>query len=218
MRQLIVFLMGLLLAGCSAAYFDTMEKLGYPKRELLVERIESARESQAAARDQFRSALDRFRTVVNLSGGKLETEYNELRNELDRSESRAKAVHSRIASVEDVAGALFEEWEQELKQYKNEHLRRQSAQTLEQTRNRYVEMMRLMKRAESKLEPALQPLRDNVLFLKHNLNAQAIGSLDTEVRNVESSVEALLQDLEDSMSEADRFVTEMNRRTAEDTL
>ena len=42
---------------------------------------------------------------------------------------------------------------------------------MRQTRARYDQMIGAMKRAEGKLEPALQPLRDQVLFLKHNLNA-----------------------------------------------
>ena len=102
------------LASCETAYYATMEKLGYHKRDLLVSRVQQARDSQQAAKEQFQSALEQFRAVVNFRGGELEAKYNELSAELERSEARAQTVHQRLAAVEDVAEALFKEWEAEL--------------------------------------------------------------------------------------------------------
>lgn len=63
-----------------------------------------------------------------------------------------------------------------------------------------------MKRAEAKLEPALAPLRDQVLFLKHNLNARAITGLDAELISVETNVQSLIRDMEQAIAQADRFI------------
>jgi len=167
----------LLLASCQTAYYATMEKLGYPKRDLLVSRVQQARDSQQEAKEQFQSALEHFSAVVHFRGGELEAKYTQLSAELDRSEARAHTVHQRIAAVEEVAEALFKEWEAELAQYTQETLRRASARQLAQTRQRYTPLMRTMKRAEAKMEPVLAAFRDQVLFLKHNLNARAIASL-----------------------------------------
>jgi chaperonin cofactor prefoldin len=198
------------LVGCSSIYFGALEKLGYAKRDLLVSRVEAARESQEEAKEQFKSALERFRSVVRFSGGKLEQQYETLRAELNRCEDRAKNVRSRIDAVEDVSGALFTEWKSELAQYSNAFLRRQSEDKLERTKRRYTELMRTMKEAEKRLEPVLQPLRDNVLFLKHNLNARAIAALDGEVKEVEIHVDSLVSDLERAIAASDRFIAEMN--------
>jgi hypothetical protein len=43
----------LVLASCQTVYYATMEKLGYPKRALLVSRVQQARDSQQAAKEQF---------------------------------------------------------------------------------------------------------------------------------------------------------------------
>jgi ElaB/YqjD/DUF883 family membrane-anchored ribosome-binding protein len=147
----------LVLASCQTAYYATMEKLGYPKRALLVSRVQQARDSQQAAKEQFQSALERFRAVVNVHGGELEAKYNELSAELERSEARAQTVHQRIAAVEDVAEALFREWEAELAQYTQESLRRASARQLAQTRQRYTPLIRTM-------TPVLAAFRDQVLL------------------------------------------------------
>ena len=54
--------------------------------------------------------------------------------------------------------------------------------------------------------PVLAHLNDYVLYLKHNLNAQAIGTLRKEVTRIEISVKELIRDMENSISEADQFL------------
>jgi hypothetical protein len=63
-----------------------------------------------------------------------------------------------------------------------------------------------MKRAEAKMPPVLARLKDQVLFLKHNLNAQAIGSLEGVSTELQGDVEDLLKELERSISEANEFI------------
>jgi hypothetical protein len=66
-----------------------------------------------------------------------------------------------------------------------------------------------MKRAEAKVDPVLSAFRDQVLFLKHNLNAQAIASLHKELASVEVDVTSLINEMEVSIAEADRFIKGM---------
>ena len=200
----------MLLHGCSSAYYGAMEKLGYAKRDILASRIKDARTAQQDAKEQFANALERFQAVVRVDGGELESKYKSVQHELDASEKTAKKVHDRIASVEDVSEALFDEWESELNEYTNDKLKRESAQKLSSTRQKYSTMIAVMKRAESKLEPALQPLRDNVLYLKHNLNAKAIASLESEQVEIERSVQLAVNELERSIAEADRFIATLD--------
>ena len=197
--------------GCQKVYYDTMEKFGYHKRDLLVSRVQEARDSQEDAKEQFQSALEKFSAVVDFKGGRLQDKYKQLKGELDRSESKAKKVGDRIDSVEDVAEALFKEWQSELEQYSNEDLRRSSEQKLNQTRQRYDQLIGTMKRAESKIAPVLTSFRDQVLFLKHNLNAQAIASLQDELVSVEANITGLIKEMEASIAEADAFISAMGK-------
>lgn len=201
----------LVLASCDMAYYATMEKLGYPKRALLVSRVQQARDSQQVAKEQFQSALEHFRAVVNVRGGELEAKYNELSAELERSEARAQTVHQRIAAVEEVAEALFKEWEAELAQYTTETLRRASARQLAQTRQRYTPLLRTMKRAEATMAPVLAAFRDQVLFLKHNLNARAIAAIQQEGVTVETEITALIRAMEAAIAEADTFLKTLDQ-------
>jgi hypothetical protein len=197
------------LAGCQSAYYGTMEKFGYHKRDLLVNRVEKARDAQEEAVEQFESALDRFMSVVNTDGGALEQKYRMLDAELERSEARALEVTERIDAVEDVAEDLFDEWEDELDQYSDSSLRSASGRQMRDTRRRYDRLIVAMRRAEAKIEPVLTPFRDQVLFLKHNLNAQAIASLQGELSTVETNVDLLIRDMRAAIAEADAFIRDM---------
>lgn len=196
----------LLLSGCQSAYFRAMEKVGYHKRDILVSRVNDARDEQGRTAKQIRSTLENFRTVVNFSGGDLERQYNLMQLDLERSEKRALAVRERIAAVQQVADALFVEWEAELGHYSNPTLASSSKAQLQETRLRYERYLAAMLRAESRLEPVLRPFRDQVLFLKHNLNARAVASLQAEVVAVQGDVEILIREMEHSMREADQFL------------
>lgn len=204
--RIVPFPLVLLLAGCSAAYYGALEQVGFHKREILVDRVAAAQDSQEEAAQQFQSALEQFQAVVAFEGGDLEKVYDELSDELDRSERRAEAVRDRIVAVEGVAAALFDEWEDELEAYSDARLQARSRESLVETRGRYDRLMRAMHRAEGRLEPVLAAFRDQVLFLKHNLNARAIGSLQDELATIESDVEVLVAEMNRSIAEARAFI------------
>ncbi len=209
----IVTLTALSLSGCSTLYYNAMEKLGKEKRDILVSRIKDAREDQEEAKEQFVSALDQFQAVIGYDGGNLEKQYRKLNGEYEDCESRAKRVRDRIESIENVAGALFKEWENELDQYQNASLRQSSEQSLRETKRRYNDMIAAMQRASDKMDPVLRAFHDQVLFLKHNLNAQAVASLEGELALIEDDVAVLIADMEQSIAEAESFLADMEGRS-----
>ena len=210
---LLVTLAVLLFAGtaCNRAYYRTMEAFGKDKRDLLVDRVGDARDSQEEAKEEFSSALERFSATVDFDGGDLEKTYNRLESAFERSEKRAEAVHEEVSDVADVAEALFDEWEDELDQYTDNRLRALSEEQLEETRTEYEAMIRVMRRAEEKMDPVLNAFRDQVLFIKHNLNARAIASLEGTTAELESDIAALIEEMEASIAEANRFIDAMQQ-------
>jgi len=198
-----------LLGGCSSAYYKTMEGFGIEKRDILVDRVEDARDAQGDASEQFASALDQFRATVNFDGGDLEETYDRLNVEYEKSVSEAEEVSTRIDSVESVAEDLFREWERELDQYSRADLRRSSASLLNDTRKRYEQLMATMRRAERSMEPVLEAFQDQVLVLKHNLNARAIGALRNELASIERDTANLIKQMQKAIAEADTFIESM---------
>jgi len=200
----------LLLAACQSAYYGTMEKFGVAKRDILVDRVEAARTSQDRAQQAYVDALTQFRSVVAFDGGDLEATYDRLKARLDEAKARAQAFGERIDAVESVAEALFREWNGELGQYRDAALRAQSKSRLERTRARYQTVRAAMRRAQASFEPALAALNDQVLYLKHNLNAAAVGAIKAELPRMQADAERLRRDIEQSSAEADRFLREFH--------
>lgn len=210
-RLAVTILLLLTVNACSTAEYALKEKFGIHKRDILVDRVAEARDSQQEAKQQFASALEEFSAVLDFKGGELEETYEQLRTTFERSESRAEEVRQRIERVEDVAEALFDEWAAELDLYANEDLRRSSAAKLQATRRHYERMMVAMRRAEAKIAPVLTPLRDQVLYLKHNLNARAVAALQGELGQIEGDVSRLIKEMDAAIREANAFIDQMER-------
>ena len=198
-----------ILSACESTYYDAMEKVGIHKRAILIDRIEAAQESQEAGQQQFENALQQFRYVVNYDGGELETLYNQLNDEYEASINASEKIHDRIASVESVANALFDEWAAELELYTNANLRRESTRQLTNTRRRYERLMTAMRRTEKTIEPVLASLQDNLLYLKHNLNSRAIASLKGELATVDADVSKLISAMQQAIDASNAFVKEL---------
>lgn len=208
-RILNITLLLALLTGCSSVYYDTMESVGYHKRDILVDRVESARDAQSDAQEQFKSALDQFASVIRLEDSDLKQAYDSLNHEFESSESAAQEVTERIDKVESVAEDLFEEWQEELTLYENQKLKAASKRQLDKTKSRYRSMLKSMRQAERTMQPVLNNFRDNVLYLKHNLNAQAIGSLRGEFGNLKADITTLINRMNQSIKRSDEFIREM---------
>lgn len=200
----------LALSGCKStvqdAYFNMWEKVGVEKRDILVDRVEDAQESQKEAQEQFSSALEEFSALINFKGGELEDVYNELNDQFIASQTSAASVSDRINKVESVADSLFREWESELNEISNANLRRDSQRKLTETQRSYNSLLRSMRNVEDSMTPVLQALKDNVLYLKHNLNANAIGSLQGEFNEIKSDVSVLIKEMNAAIKESDEFI------------
>ena len=209
MRVACVSLLLWALTGCQSTYYSAMEGLGIEKRDILVSRVEDARDAQGEAQEQFSSALEQYSALINFDGGELQDIYEDLRDEYEASSDAAETVIDRIDAIEGVAEALFDEWRSELDQYSNKSLRRDSERKLGDTERRYQRLLKSMRRAAAQMEPVLEALEDNVLYLKHNLNASAIGALQGELTTIESDVARLIAEMNRSISESDAFIASM---------
>ncbi|WP_261882354.1 DUF2959 domain-containing protein [Vibrio pelagius] len=200
------------LTGCQSAYYSAMEQVGYHKRDIMVDRVEDAKESQQDAQEEFTSALEALSSLTNFNGGDLEDMYNKINDKYQDSETAAQNVSDRIAAIEDVSDALFAEWQDELDLYTSASLRRSSEQKLRETKSSYQTMLSAMKHAEKKMDPVLNTLRDNTLYLKHNLNASAVGSLQGEFMSLEKDIAFAIKQMNEAIEESDKFLAQLNQK------
>lgn len=199
-----------MLAGCKSTvqdtYFDLWGKVGVEKREILVDRVEEAQETQQEAQQQFASALEEFSALINFDGGELEIFYTSLNDQFEASQDSAEAVSSRIDKVQNVAESLFREWVSELELISNQNLRRDSQRKLKETQRKYDALLHSMRKVETSMRPVLTALQDNVLYLKHNLNANAIGALQGEFSTIKKDVNSLLSEMNAAILQSAEFI------------
>ncbi len=209
MRILLPALLALALTSCQQAYYEAAEQVGYHKRDILVDRVEDSRSAQQDAEEEFTSALEQLQTMINYDGGDLEKMYDDMVDVYEDSEEAADEVREHIDAVDNVANSLFKEWEGEITQYSSASLRADSQAKLAATRSRYETMITALRRSEAKMDPVLASLNDNVLYLKHNLNAQTVASLKTEFSSIEANIDALIVEMRKAIASSDAFIASM---------
>ncbi|MCF6149606.1 MAG: DUF2959 domain-containing protein [Candidatus Kuenenia sp.] len=203
------FMLFLLLnfSGCqTTTYYKTMERFGYHKREMLANRVKDARNILEETEEQFKSVLVEIRSVTTPGDSTYEEKYNKLNKEYEKSREKSLLITKRINSVETVAEALFIEWDAELEQYVSNSLRQSSRDKLNQKINQYQHLINSMKYVERKMDPVLVSFGDQVLYLKHNLNTQAIVSRQKELVMFEDEVISLIREIQNSIGVADTFI------------
>ena len=202
-----LFLIAVLaLAGCRSAYYAAYEKIGMEKRHLLRSHVEKVQKEQTAAAQEFKDVLTRIKELYGFDGGKLEAAYGKLKGDYEDCVSRADSVRARMAAVNRIGADMFSEWEREIDQIANAGLRARSERSLQDARQRFMALQGAMTQAESRLNPVLSQVHDYVLSLKHQLNAQAVGALQSEVGGIERDVSRLLDDMNRCIQEAQSFL------------
>jgi len=197
------------LSGCTTIKYNALEKVGIHKRDLLIDNVEDTRDAQEEAQEQFQDALERFGQVITIEETELKAAYDRLNDEYEDSVDAADDVSEQIDEVEAVANDLFKEWDEENQTYSDAVLRRSSESQLRDTQAQYKELLKTMKDAEASMQPVLVTMRDNVLFLKHNLNAQVVGSLQTTFNELEGDIDILVERMRQSIARSDEFIRQM---------
>ncbi len=195
-----------LASGTVATDIDRFWK---PPRDLLVDRVEAARDSQQEAAETFRDALTEFKSIVGEPDRELEARYEKLRDAYERSETAAGEISGRVDRVVRASNRLLDEWRDELGDYNDPALKRLAEQQFDRTRDHATQLIASMRESERRMQPVLDAFRDQVLYLKHNLNLSAIASLDNEAAVIETDVDALIAEMNRSIAEADAFIQAM---------
>lgn len=197
------------LTGCQTAYYTVMETFGQEKRDLLKNALTNAGEAQQEASEEFKDALTQLKELTGFDGGELEQRYTGFKAQYETCTAAAGDVSGRIRKVERIAEDLFAEWDRELAQISSANLRADSRRKLGQTKARYETLHASLIKAEGSMEPVLTQMKDYVLYLKHNLNAVAIGSLKTEADSISAEVNRLIGEMNRSIQQTESFVKEL---------
>ena len=154
--------------------------------------------------------METFQELTGFKGGDLEKSYKKLNSEYEKADDQANKLRDRIKSIDQVSNDLFSEWQKEIDSMGNANLKNRSAGMLRDAKDRQAVYMKAMRRTEGQMTPVLTAFRDQVLFLKHNLNARAIGSLKGTAASINTDVTAVMKSIDSSMQEADKLIASLS--------
>jgi hypothetical protein len=196
-------------AACSTVKYEALEQVGVYKRDILVDRVEDARDAQADTREEVLAAYEELNILIGEEGGELERQYKRLDRKVERSKDAIEDLDDHLAAIDEVSADLFEEWEEELAQYNSAALRADQEQKLRESRRQFISLRQRMQVARDRVDPVMAVLNDNVLYLKHSLNARALDALRGEATALEGKVDALIADMQVAIDEANAFINRM---------
>lgn len=206
----LLLLSGWSMSGCSRTYYKAMKTLGKEKRDILVSRVKDSKKDQQQAKEQIKTTMESFQELTGFNGGSLEKNYKKLNGEYEKAADSAKKLHDRIDSIDQVSNDLFKEWQGEIEGMEDKKLKVQSASMLRQSRLNEAGYVKSMRQTETRMTPVITAFHDQVTFLKHNLNARAIGSLKGTSAKISTDVDVLLASLDGSMAQADTLINSLN--------
>ncbi|MCF7966455.1 MAG: DUF2959 domain-containing protein [Methylobacter tundripaludum] len=213
-KILLNLIRGFLSKKIRNVYYSAKESIGEHKRDIVVAHVEQACVGLRETKNEFEDALERFKTLVCVNETALDHKYNLLNRQYQFCCAKSEAVSNRIRAIEQVSEALFKEWESELNEYTNRNLRSHSKQQLKLARQNYARLIKSMQKAEAKIQPVLAAFKDQVLYLKHNLNAQAIAALRHEFIEIGIDISQLIHAMEQTITEASQFVAVLTEQKA----
>lgn len=197
------------LTGCGSVYYDTIEALGQPKRQVLVSRVQDTRDTMKEAKKTYTSAMQQFGSVTKVGGTQLENKYKILKKEYDACNSKASELRSQISNVKSVGRVLFQEWQRELDQFTHEQMRKLSEAKMQQTRDKYAVMIESMDRTSARITPVLESMNDQLLNIKHSLNALIVVSLEEELIQLRKNMDNLIVDIDTAVEQSNAFIGSM---------
>ncbi|AZZ37370.1 DUF2959 domain-containing protein [Bdellovibrio sp. qaytius] len=214
---LIIVFIAAVYTGCQSAIdkavrdtkYSAYEMIGIEKRDLFKKEVKNVKSSQQDTQEDFGDALKHLQAVYNVDGGKLEKAYKSLDSSYKDAEKSVANVQNHINKLEVLSGDLFAEWEKEIKEISSRDLRMKSSESLLNTQKKYNTYHDSLKKSEAKMAPVLARLKDQTLFLKHNLNAKVVAGLKTESDKIQTDINVLIKDMNESIAKADDMIKEL---------
>jgi chromosome segregation ATPase len=187
-----------------------MKSFGLEKRDLLQKNVTAVKTIQETVQNQFTSALDRYMAVVSVDGNSdLAKQYRKLEKQYNKCDDEVSKLENKVNDFEHLSHDLIKEWKKELKQYSDKEMRKASSKKMKETDARLDKLLASMNQSVAATKPVLKQLHDHVLFLKHNLNSQAIAGLQQESEQIKVDADKVIATMQASITESQNFIDEM---------
>ncbi len=195
----------LFTTSCEPRSYRIWEFLGWEKREILSSEVENVGENQKEIKEDFQSIYERIKTEYDYERDEIDDLYDQLKSDYEKAKNKADRIKASSKKIRQIAKALFAEWEEEAMAISNKNYRKDSLVKLRQAQARFKHLSASLHRSESQLDRVLVQLNDQVLYLKHNLNAKSLALFESEIKLVKNEIDELIKAIEKTIQYSQTF-------------
>ncbi len=183
------------------------QKVGLSKVDDLVTGIERVHVDAELSKERIAIALETLHTLVAPDFvGDAVIVYSDMLRAIERSDAQMRELRSSVTSMKVSAGPVFAQWTEDLDQFNGEAMRRRSQARLDETRQRYKDIVDSVDPALAGFERFNSSMRDHALFLGHDFNPTAISEIEGDIRTLTNLVSEVNDDFDDCLEAARVYV------------
>jgi len=194
-RTYLAFVLAALVAssgGCAYIQKILPRKRGGPGQvNDLVSWIDRVYVEAEMSKEAAHAALDGLDVIVEADYADPVVAYQEFVDSIEASEKQAESLRDVYEPMQDAAEKLFKQWSKDLEEFSSLSMRQRSQSRLLKTRQRYDMIVAAVEPALMSYDQLNQSLRDHALFLGHDLNPEAVTTIEADAEELGKQVEAL---------------------------
>ena len=202
-KLLLMFVVVLLLAagvGSPASAQSANKQI-----DKLIDRAGDMVSAMRAARLQIGTTVDDYNTIIDGKAEENRAAYKQLQKSLKKSEKSAAAVGEQAEKMDLAASEYFASWEASLSEFTSDEMRARSEERMKETRQRYDGILQAGREAGDAFRPFVTLLKDQIVFLGHDLNPAAIEDLQDEAEKLNSQAEEVFSKVDETYRSALRY-------------
>jgi HD superfamily phosphohydrolase len=204
-HTLLILIAGLALCVAGSA---SAQRTGHQQIDRLISRAESTVSQISLTRLQAQDTVDAYKALISGEGDSRRA-FRDLNRELDRLDSQRERTRSRARRMESSAKELFAEWANSITKISSEELGATARTRLDDTRQRYDELIALGGEAGDAFDAFAASLRDQVVFVEHDLNEAALDSLREYSPTFDEKSQTLFRKINSVVGTASRLIESM---------
>jgi len=194
------------LAALSHALAAQAQDEGVKRVEQLVKSAGSTVQAIGDAKLQFIKTIDVYNSILAEDAKDRKKLYKKLQSEMAATQEKRAEVGRRADHMRLEAGIVFKSWADSTVGIESPDLRKRSEERLEKTKDRCAEIQSAGQSAVDVYAPVMKALQDQVTYLGHDLNAEAVASLKPDAEKVNAQAQELTKRLDEAIAVANQNI------------
>jgi len=182
---------------------------GVKQVEQLIKKANAGVESINDTKLQLQKTMEAYNAVLAPDVKDRRDAYKKLQKEVATTEKKRAMVSTRNGEMNVEAGRLFKNWEGSTAAIQDPELRQRSQQRLGQAKARYSEIETNGQGAARLYTPFMKALQDQVTYLGHDLNPEAVATLKPEADKLNAQAKELYSAIDKTTAAANNNISQL---------